>query len=334
MVDLRSLLLLVLAGLTLPATLHATPGATEINQASVEASGGFPIVISAPGNYVLTSDLIVPSNTSAISLTAHHVVIDLNGFRIAGPHPCGVAGCTTGSVTGISGQEGQGRYSTVRGGTITGFSGTCIALGQDAFVDEMYVSRCGRNGVQVSQGSLVRATRVRDTGRQGIRLVGAESGYVHNVVVGSGWAVDPASVEAEGIDGGIALGGNACSTGHCSPERQFYLTQVSVQGDFGINNGCASGYHVATSYELLPVGSLAFNHRLGGPGPVFDSNAGFGGWITDENPNSGSTTCFSYSISNPGQTGRVLSFTNGDNFPLIVAPAQCDESHHVWCVED
>jgi len=198
MLDLRSLLLLVLAGLTLPATLHATPGATEISQTSAEAAGGFPIVISAPGNYVLTSDLSVPSDTSAIVLTAHHVVIDLNGFRIAGPHPCGVAGCTTGFVNGISGLEGQGRYSTVRGGTITGFSGSCIALGQDAFVDEMYVSRCGRNGVQVSQGSLVRATRVRDTGRQGIILVGAESGYVHNVVVGSGWAVDPASTEAEG----------------------------------------------------------------------------------------------------------------------------------------
>jgi hypothetical protein len=199
-------------------------------------------------------------------------------------------------------------------------------------LDEMYVSRCGRVGVQAGQGSLVRATRIRDTGRQGISLLGPDSGYVHNVVVGSGWAVDPASPEAEGIDGGTALGGNACSTGHCSPERQFYLTQVPVQGDFGLNNGCTAGYHVATSYELLPVGSLAYNHRLGGDGPPFNSSAGFG-WVTTHSP-FGSITCFSYATTIPGNVGQVLMFTDGGNFPLTAGPGQCDEFHRVWCVED
>jgi hypothetical protein len=236
-------------------------------------------------------------------------------------------------VTGISGQEGQGRYSTVRGGINTGFSGSCIALGQDSFVDEMYVSRCGGIGVQVRRGSLVRATRVRDTGRQGIRLVGAETGYVHNVVVGSGWAVDPASLEADGIDGGTALGSNVCSTGHCSPERQYYLTQVPVQGNFGLNNGCAAGYHVATPYELLPVGSLAYNHRLGGDGPPVNTSTGFG-WVTNYNL-FGSITCFSYATTIPGSEGRGVIFTHGQaGFPINVDTAQCDEFHRVWCVED
>ena len=74
---------MILALATTPAL--AVDGVLEINQAVVDAASGFPFTISAPGNYVLTSDLMVPVNTDALVLDTSQVVIDLNGFSIVGP---------------------------------------------------------------------------------------------------------------------------------------------------------------------------------------------------------------------------------------------------------
>ena len=60
-------------------------GRLEINQAAINGDGGFPYSINSPGNYVLTSDLIVPGDTTALNITAvGFVSIDLNGFGIQG----------------------------------------------------------------------------------------------------------------------------------------------------------------------------------------------------------------------------------------------------------
>ena len=52
-------IVLVLTFWAVPFQVFATPGATEINQVSVEAGGGFPLVISSPsperGDYTPTS---------------------------------------------------------------------------------------------------------------------------------------------------------------------------------------------------------------------------------------------------------------------------------------
>ncbi len=63
--------------------IRAADGVIEINQAAVEADGGFPYVISEPGSYILTGHLSVPGgNTSAIEVRADDVTLDLNGFAI------------------------------------------------------------------------------------------------------------------------------------------------------------------------------------------------------------------------------------------------------------
>ena len=50
------------------ASAHADSGRIEINQASVDAAGGFPVTINAPGNYLLTGDLTVPASIDAFVL--------------------------------------------------------------------------------------------------------------------------------------------------------------------------------------------------------------------------------------------------------------------------
>ena len=54
---------------------NATPGDTA----------GFPVIISQPGSYRLSSNLTVPSGQSGIQVNVSNVTIDLNGFGITTP---------------------------------------------------------------------------------------------------------------------------------------------------------------------------------------------------------------------------------------------------------
>lgn len=105
---------------------YAVDGVIEINQVAVKVGGItpgdtplFPVTISQPGSYRLTSNLDVTdasarpdgtntANTSAIEVEADGVNIDLNGFAIIGPTFCerslGATNCAPlGTGSGISG---------------------------------------------------------------------------------------------------------------------------------------------------------------------------------------------------------------------------------------
>jgi hypothetical protein len=57
---------------------NVTPGDTA----------GFPVTLSQPGSYKLTSNLYVPKNSTGVSITAANVTLDLNGFSIIAPNTC------------------------------------------------------------------------------------------------------------------------------------------------------------------------------------------------------------------------------------------------------
>ncbi len=83
--------------------IRAAAGVIEINQAIVEADGGFPYVISEPGSYILTGNLSVPDgDTTAIEVRADDVTLDLNGFTIQCSDSDG-ASCDPESPLGFNG---------------------------------------------------------------------------------------------------------------------------------------------------------------------------------------------------------------------------------------
>jgi parallel beta-helix repeat protein len=99
--------------LALATSVHAVDGVIDINQAKVNAAGGFPYTISASGSYRLTGNLTgVPANTNAITVTSNNVSIDLNGFSIAGPG----SGTTGNGINAASVNQIE-----VGNGTVTGF---------------------------------------------------------------------------------------------------------------------------------------------------------------------------------------------------------------------
>src|SRR4051794_34078108 len=91
--------ILVLSALTFSAAAQVTDqyGVILIDQQHAQVSGigpgdgsGFPVTISQPGSYKLTSNLTVASPTSnGIVIQADNVTLDLNGFSISGPRAFG-----------------------------------------------------------------------------------------------------------------------------------------------------------------------------------------------------------------------------------------------------
>ncbi|MEP6882050.1 MAG: hypothetical protein ABI866_08660 [Dokdonella sp.] len=117
---------------------HAAAGSFEINQDCAAAgcfsgdSPGFPVTITVPGRYELSSDMKVTGGTSVngIEIQTSQVDLDLNG------HTLGAGGSCSGTpVTSCSGsQGGRGIYISgngvisvhVHNGAITGFSDSAV----------------------------------------------------------------------------------------------------------------------------------------------------------------------------------------------------------------
>lgn len=138
--------------------VHASDGVIEINNASVLAGGGFPLVIANSGSYRLTSNLVVAGATGAIVANVDNVTIDLNGFTVAGPVSCTHDGGDPGTVTCVGGPAGIGisGAAVVRNGTVRGFStGITNRNGQSLTLDRVTVKSNAQDGAHPGEERLL-----------------------------------------------------------------------------------------------------------------------------------------------------------------------------------
>jgi hypothetical protein len=154
--DIRGILSFAMSGLVLGGPLlgvaQAVDGTKLISQNNALAGNvtpgdapGFPVTISQPGSYVLSSNLTVPDAfTTAIEIAADHVTVDLNGFAILGPVDCSGGFPCAGEPPPIErGGDGVGslldnpRFNiTVRNGTVQGMGASGVSLYGDSNVVE------------------------------------------------------------------------------------------------------------------------------------------------------------------------------------------------------
>jgi hypothetical protein len=175
--------LLVLALSSHPEPARATDGALEINQAcATSASGclpgdaaGFPVTITQPGSYRLTSNLkLLTATETAIQSQASQVTIDLNGFSIEGVTLCTgtpISNCSPiGAGSGLIGGPG----TVVKNGYVAKMGSHGIQLGFSSRVEQVTVYSSGGDGIEVAEQSSVSHCTVFSNGRDGIRA-GARS---------------------------------------------------------------------------------------------------------------------------------------------------------------
>jgi hypothetical protein len=177
----RTWILLTAIGLAtvIPNVTLAVDGVVLISQSSALAGSvtpgdtpGFPVTISVPGSYRLSSNLTAPdANTDAIDITASHVTIDLNGFSIIGPTVCSLNQNTcspnNGSGVGISGYSNTSNIAVLNG-DIHGMGSQGIILLGFGRVENVHVSSNGYAGISVGEGSKVSSCVVSNNGSDGI----------------------------------------------------------------------------------------------------------------------------------------------------------------------
>ena len=162
-----------------PLVACAAPGALEINQDCVAVgcfagdTAGYPITITQPGSYILTSDLS-PPGTGIVSIDVSSVSpidIDLNGHTINGGGTCTgnpVTACTgSAGAVGISVTNGTSSSVIVHihNGTIRGFSGGGIQISEaddGTVLEHLTLAQNGSGGAFIDSQHPPATTRIRD----------------------------------------------------------------------------------------------------------------------------------------------------------------------------
>jgi hypothetical protein len=221
----------------------------DINQNQAKAGGitpgdapGFPVTISRPGSYVLTSNLRVPDlSRNGIEITATNVTIDLNGFAIIG---LGGEGDGAGIFTFLS-------QVTVVNGSITGMGTGLFLNGTLCRIENVSVAQSTGDGIWVGEWCVVSGNRsalnggtgfvffpgvtmTRNTaswnGGFGIFEAGLNTGgssIVNNVIEGNGsggLVLKPTTGYVQNVlsdntgvpvTGGVQMGVNVCNGSPC-----------------------------------------------------------------------------------------------------------------------
>ena len=163
----------------------AVDGVIEINQArALEGGvtpgdpGGFPVTLSVPGSYRLTSDLDV-FTTSAIRIEAADVAIDLNGFTIRCVSPEIACNSASGIVV-IQPAAG----TTIHDGTVQGFGGSGIMARSHSLIYRVQSRFNSGVGIIVRGRSLIRDCII-DQNATGIQTFETATSVLDNVITGN-----------------------------------------------------------------------------------------------------------------------------------------------------
>ena len=283
------LFLLLLLPTTVPHAF-ASDGSLEINQACATQTGcfpgdalGFPVTITAPGSYRLTSSLglslALPGQTQSVNfieIRASDVSIDLAGFRISCVRPLVAERC---SGTGSGIRSFAVRTPAVRNGIVSGMGAEGIVFGEAGVVTNVRVSDSGSTGIVVGEGGRIQECTVfrNEEGiRTGLAAFVANNAVSRNVetgiVVQGGVRVVGNSVSLNGGDGIFAedevhvadntvwdnFGNGIVASGRTTVERN----QVSNSSGFGLSlNGALYRDNTITTNSS---GAVSGGTNLGG----------------------------------------------------------------------
>lgn len=196
---------------------------------------GYPVTISSPGTYRLTSNLTTTQTaTNIINIESNDVTIDLNGFSLIGPLTC--SGPTP-TCTPASNPLGDGIKTTntrsnitIKNGIISGLGGSGIQLtaGNNHTVHDVIIDQNGSNGIVIDQDGIIRQSSVTNNG--GIGIISGANSLIQNNNVYNNFSA--------GITGGIC-GNNIFQSNNSSlqpPPQEFctFLSSTNICGPAGL----------------------------------------------------------------------------------------------------
>lgn len=242
------------------ATAFAVDGVVLIDQRAAMAgkvttgdAAGFPVTISQPGAYRLTSNLTVPdAATTAIQITADDVSLDLNGFAIIGPNTCSgnPVQCTYsgGAGIGIMAVAPVGVISPanvrVMNGVVRGMGGHGIRmLGDGTVVERVHSLMNGGPGIVVGEGAVIDSmAKYNATGAAVVGLIVRGTVSTNNVF---GIFIRPGGVASNNTAANNAVGGislnNATAVGNTAYNNAGYGMEAVCPGALTGNTAYKNG---------------------------------------------------------------------------------------------
>jgi hypothetical protein len=120
--------------------------------------GPLPATITTPGTHCLTQNLATSMTSgAAITINAHNVTLDMNGWRLNGQGG--------GTDTGAAGIFSSRHRVTVKNGIIQGFQIGVHLSGRGVLVEDLLLERNRLAGIYVEgESAVVRRNRVLNTG--------------------------------------------------------------------------------------------------------------------------------------------------------------------------
>lgn len=261
----------------LPLAAMANPGALEINQdcAAVGCfagdTPGFPVTITQPGSYVLTSDLAPDFSNEAISVGASPVDIDLNAHTIDGGGSCTGSPVTT--CTGFVGYRGIDANSNgpivmhIHNGTVRGFSsgGIVIFYADDGTLLEHLTVTQNSFGALISANSAATTTRIRDSQfvrnlQDGVTITNGSSALLIENCSAVGNSGEGFSVGSGSVAVGNRISNNGDVGFHCNDAAgKCALGQNTFAGN---NGGGAAAQFTVTALSNMG-GNVCLDHAGG-----------------------------------------------------------------------
>ena len=134
-----------------------------------------------------------------------------------------------------------------------------------------------------------------------------------------------------------------------APIRGFYLSKNVVEGA-GATTACASGYHMASIWEVHEPSNLRYDTTLGQSSDDSGSGAPFGsGWVRTGYVSVGGSAqpagfvnCNAWTSNASTDNGSQIGlYVNWDELtemvaiaPWVGATESCNQTAPVWCVQD
>ncbi len=160
---MKRYLWVLLVTVAAPFSAFAVDGVVLINQASAMAgnvtpgdTAGFPVTISQPGSYKLSSNLtITDPNATGIFINADNVTIDLNAFTILGPSVCNghfntpTTTCTISNTSSVGIDAGEHIGIKILNGSVRGMGFIGIVSLGDIHVEGINAS-LNASGIQAT----------------------------------------------------------------------------------------------------------------------------------------------------------------------------------------
>ena len=301
-------------------TLAEVEPRTALNATNTPGDASSVYIITQPGSYYLTGNVVPTGGRNAIMVNADNVTIDLCGFALDGSQD------TTSFRAGITNNANR-RNLVVRNGTIRNFRGYGMigTFNTSSFEDLTFLdSQGGQMEVLQSSGCTVRNVRTRATsGETGIQ-VGNNCVIDHCTVEGGGVGITIGSGVVRGCSvlspgsTGIYLGSGEvvnCYVEGANSTSSFANGGISIGGNGRIEGcvlrSCAStGIYVSSRAEVVNCQFTGCAKGVSGSGSTRIEGCQF-------------TLCTTAAISMTSVHGVIMGNRFTGNAANISVPATC-----------